>query len=108
MAADGAVLLLATALTVIVIAGYLIAISLILRRVFGKLETILGAVSAVVDKTAGAGQVIEAINKDLATGHAALGGAVERLKERTGSDPEESEAGPQPASPAGSSRWFQR
>lgn len=105
MGASSAVLLVATALAVAVIAGYLIAISLILRRVFGRLEIILGAVSEVVEKTAPAGEVIGAINADLAAGQAALGAAVERLTERTAGEPEE----PAPESaPPGTSRWFQR
>lgn len=81
-----AVTLVATALTVIVIAGYLIAIAVILKGVFGRLELILGAVSGVTEKSAPAGDVIAAMNKDLSAGHRALEDAVERLRERTADD----------------------
>lgn len=81
-----AVTLVATALTVIVIAGYLIVIAVILKGVFGRLELILGAVSGVTEKSAPAGDVIAAMNKDLSAGHRALDDAVERLRERTEAD----------------------
>ncbi len=73
-------------ITVAAIALYLIAICFILKRVFGRLEIILGAVSAVSEKSAPAGDVIAAINADLARGHAAVGAAVERLQERAAAD----------------------
>jgi len=81
-----AVTIVAVALTVAVIAIYLILIAVILKKVFGRLETILGAVSEVSVKSAPAGEVIAAINSDLATGHRALDDAVERLRERTADD----------------------
>lgn len=82
MPATAIVTLIATAIAVAAIAIYLIAIGLILRRVFDRLESILPGVSAVTEKTAPAGEVIAAINADLAAGAEALQGAVERLRER--------------------------
>jgi hypothetical protein len=81
-----AVTIVAVALTVAVIAIYLILIAIILKKVFGRLETILGAVSDVTVKSAPAGEVIAAISSDLAAGHRALDDAVERLRERTADD----------------------
>lgn len=81
-----AVTLVAVALTVAVIAIYLILIAVILKKVFGRLEIILGAVSEVSEKSAPAGEVIAAINADLSAGHRALDDAVERLRERTADD----------------------
>jgi hypothetical protein len=96
-----AVTLVAVALTVAVIAIYLILIAVILKKVFGRLETILGAVSDVSDRSAPAGEVIAAINKDLAAGHRALDDAVERLRERTEDDADR-ELSPAPARRGGS------
>jgi len=100
MDAAPVVTLIAVALTVAVIAIYLILIALILKRVFGRLETILGAVSAVTEKSAPAGEVIAAINADLADGHKALDEAVERLRERMAET--EQDALPAPARRGGS------
>lgn len=94
MGAAPAVTLVAVALTVIVIAGYLIVIAVILKGVFGRLETILGAVSGVTEKSAPAGDVIAAMNKDLSAGHRALDDAVERLRERTEADSVQGDAYP--------------
>jgi hypothetical protein len=103
-------------ITVAAIALYLIAICFILRRVFGRLEIILGAVTDVSVKSAPAGDVIDAINSDLARGHSAVGAAVERLQERADANSvltEDSEpidrggsvAAPLPADRGG---WWQR
>ena len=94
MGAAPAVTLVATALTVAVIAIYLILISIILKKVFGRLEIILGAVSGVSEKSAPAGEVIAAINSDLAAGHSALEDAVERLRERTDETEQLAPSGP--------------
>jgi hypothetical protein len=75
-------------ITVAAIALYLIAICFILKRVFGRLEIILGAVADVSVKSAPAGEVIAAINTDLARGHSAVAAAVERLQERAAADAE--------------------
>lgn len=92
-----AVTLVAVALTVAVIAIYLILIAIILKKVFGRLETILGAVSDVSDRSAPAGEIIAAINADLSAGHRALDDAVERLRERTEDDADQEFS---PAAPA--------
>jgi len=102
------VTLIAVALTVVVLAGYLITIALILKRVFGRLEIILGAVSEVTEKTAPAGEVIAAINADLAAGHAALDAAVLRLKERTGSAEDGDGDDDVTSTSGGRSGWWQR
>ncbi|MGI8622773.1 MAG: hypothetical protein ACR2NB_04625, partial [Solirubrobacteraceae bacterium] len=77
------VLLIATTLAIAAIAVYLIIIAVILKTVFGRLQTILAAVSGVTEKTAPAGAVIEEINRDLAAGHEALEACVQRLRERS-------------------------
>lgn len=101
-----AVTIVLTVVTVIVIAGYLIAIGAILKGVSGRLDIILGAVSEVVEKTAPAGDVIGAINADLAAGHAALDGAVARLQERIADDDlTGGDAAPAGSGPGG---WWQQ
>lgn len=80
--ASHVVLLIAVALAIAVIAGYLIIIGVILKNVFSRLITILGAVDSVTEKTTGIGPVIDEINRDLAAGQEALEGAVLRLRER--------------------------
>ncbi len=84
MEAAPIVTLIGTAITVAAIAGYLIAIALILKGVFSRLQTILVSVSDVTEKTAPAGAVIDEINRDLAAGHKALEACVQRLQERRG------------------------
>jgi len=83
MPAAGVATLIGVFLTVVVLAVFLISVVVILKHVFGQLEIILEAVSDVSVKAAPAGAVIDAINSDLAAGHAALDAAVVRLKERT-------------------------
>ena len=82
MSTAAVVTIIGVVLTVAVIALYLIAIAVTLKRVYGRLITILGAVEQVSVKSAPAGDVIAAINADLARGHSAVGAAVERLQER--------------------------
>jgi len=68
------------------IALYLIIISVILKNVYARLVIILGAVVEVSEKSAPAGEIIEAINADLAHGHAAVAAAAERLHERAAAE----------------------
>lgn len=116
MNAAAVVTLIGVFLTVLVIALYLIGISLILKRVHSNLVGILGAVAEVSEKSAPAGEVIAAINADLARGNAAVTDAVERLQERAAADAElhddtppidrgGSVAAPLPADRGG---WWQR
>lgn len=82
MEAAHAVFLLGVTLTVLVIAGYLTAIVLILKHVHTRLETILGAVDAVTERSEPSGAVIDEISADLASSRQALEATVERLRER--------------------------
>ncbi len=103
MSAAPVVTLIGVALTVVVIALYLIGIALILKRVHARLVTILGAVVEVSEKSAPAGDVIAGINADLARGHSAVGAAVERLQERAAADDDLNRGGdPLPAARGGS------
>lgn len=71
---------------VLVVAGFLIAVIVELRRTHLRLITILGAVVDTVEKTDGLESVVNEIADDLAYGQAALGDCVERLEQRlTGS-----------------------
>ncbi len=76
------VLLIAVVIAVAAIAGYLIAIILILRHVVNRLVTILGAVQAVTDTTRPVGGIVDDINSELDSGRRLIEGAVERLEER--------------------------
>lgn len=75
------VLLLAVFIAVAAIAGYLIAITLILRHVVARLVTILGSVQAVTDTSQPVGPIVDDINKDLAAGRRLIESTVQRLEE---------------------------
>ncbi len=81
MAPAHVVLLLAVTIAVVAIAGYLIAITLILKHVVGRLVTILGAVQAVTETTQPVGAVVDDINRDLAAGRKLIEDGVERLEQ---------------------------
>lgn len=74
------VLLIIVAAAVAVIAGYLIAITLILRHVVNRLVTILGAVDAVSETTQPVGAVVNDLNRDLDAGRKHIEGLVQRLE----------------------------
>ena len=74
------VLLLAVTIAIVAIAGYLIAIVLILKHVVGRLTTILGAVQAVTDTSQPVGEIVEDINRDLDAGRKLIEDAVGRLE----------------------------
>ncbi len=74
------VLLLAVTIAIVAIAGYLIAIVLILKHVVGRLTTILGAVQDVTDTSQPVGEIIEDINRDLDAGRKLIEDAVGRLE----------------------------
>lgn len=76
MPAEAVVTLIGVALLVGVLAGYLIRITLILRRVVLTLNTVLDAVVGVTHESGPIGEVTDAINKDLEAGHRALQEAV--------------------------------
>lgn len=74
------VLLIATTIAIVAIAGYLIAIALILKHVVDRLTTILGAVQAVTDTAQPVGAIVDDINRDLEGGRKYIEDAVERLE----------------------------
>ena len=74
------VLLIIVAAAIAVIAGYLIAITLILRHVVSRLVTILGAVDAVTETTQPVGAVVNDLNTDLDAGRKLIEGLVQRLE----------------------------
>lgn len=51
---------------------------------YSRLNSILGAVAGVIEKTVVLDPIISEIKADIADGHAAIDGAVERLKVRKG------------------------
>lgn len=67
---------------VLVIAGFLIAVIVELRRTSLRLVTILGAVVETVERTDGLEGIVNEIADDLATGQAALSDCVDRLEQR--------------------------
>lgn len=78
------VMLIAVILTVIVIAAFLITVVTMLGIIWSRINTILGVVGTVVEKTEPLGPVIGEIKADLAGGEVALVDSVERLKVRKG------------------------
>lgn len=84
MKPEHVVTLIAVAAAVVVIALFLIAIVVELRRTHLQLITILGAVSETVDRTDGLEALTVEISRDLAAGSAALGDCVQRLEQRLG------------------------
>jgi hypothetical protein len=67
---------------VVVVALFLIAIVVELRRTHLQLVTILGAVGETVDKTDGLEAIVADISADLAAGEAAFADCVDRLERR--------------------------
>ena len=67
---------------VLVVAGFLIAVIVELRKTHLRLITILGAVVDTVDKTDGLEGIVTEIADDLAAGQAALADCVDRLEQR--------------------------
>jgi hypothetical protein len=58
--------IIGAALTVLVLAAYLISVALILRRVDSKLPAVTAGLHSVPDKTAPIGSIVGRINNDLA------------------------------------------
>ena len=81
MNAAHVVLLIGVFIAVAAIAGYLIAIILILKHVVNRLVTILGAVQATTDTAQPVGPIIDDINKDLDAGRKLMENCVQRLEE---------------------------
>jgi hypothetical protein len=78
------VTLIGVAAAVVVIALFLIAIVVELRRTHLQLVTILGAVDETVENTDGLESIVAEISDDLAAGQAALADCVGRLEQRLG------------------------
>jgi len=76
------VFLLGVLITIIAIAGHLIAIILILRHVVNRLNTILGAVQATTKTALPAEALIGDINADLDAGRKLMEACVVRLEEK--------------------------
>jgi hypothetical protein len=85
MKPEHVVTLIAVGAAVAVVALFLIAIVVELRRTHLQLVVILGAVSETVEKTDGLDAITAEISADLAAGQAALAECVERLEQRLGS-----------------------
>ena len=79
------------AIAVVVVALFLVAIVVELRRTHMQLVTILGAVGDTVNQTDGLEAVVATISADLAAGQAALADCVDRLEQRLGVSPTEEE-----------------
>ena len=75
------VFLIGVTLTIVAIAGYLIAIAVILKRVVNRLVTIIGAVEAVTETAQPVGAIIDEINRDLDAGRKLMENGVTRLEE---------------------------
>ena len=84
MEAAPVVTLIAVGLAIAVIAAFLITVIYQLATVFSRLNTILGVVGQVVEKTEVLDPIISEISANLAAGHEALDSSVEHLKVRKG------------------------
>lgn len=84
MEAAPLVTLIAVFLAIAVIAAFLITVVYQLANVFARLNTILGAVGQVIEKTEVLDPILSEISADLEAGNRAITGAVERLKVRKG------------------------
>jgi len=84
MKPEHAVSIILALVTVLVVAGFLIAVVFELRRTHLQLITILGAVVATVDNTDGLEGVVNELADDLAFGQQALADCVDRLEQRVG------------------------
>jgi hypothetical protein len=87
MKPEHVVTLIGVGAAVAVVALFLIAIVVELRRTHLQLVVILGAVSDTVSKTDGLDEITAEIAKDIATGQQALLECVQRLEQRLGSVP---------------------
>ena len=84
MEAAPLVTLIAVFLAIAVIAAFLITVVYQLANVFARLNTILGAVGQVIEKTEVLDPILSEISADLEAGNGAITAAVERLKLRKG------------------------
>lgn len=77
-------MLVAVILAIVVIAVFLITVVTLLAQIWSRINTILGVVGGVVEKTEVLDPVISEIKADLAGGEAAVVDSVQRLKMRKG------------------------
>jgi hypothetical protein len=84
MKPEHVVTLIGVAAAVAVVALFLIAIVVELRRTHLQLVVILGAVSETVNQTDGLDEIVAEIASDVAAGQAVLAECVERLDQRLG------------------------
>ncbi len=98
MPVAGFVTILLITLAILAIARYLILIGNVLRAVSSSLETVIGSVSAIPDKTDALEPVLTSINADLATARGVLEGLLaKKLGAPAGRPPvDERTAGPAP------------
>ncbi|MDQ6607516.1 MAG: hypothetical protein M3Z06_13335 [Actinomycetota bacterium] len=88
MPVAGFVTILLITLAILAIARYLILIGNVLRAVSSSLETVIGSVSAIPDKTDALEPVLTSINADLATARGVLEGLLaKKLGAPAGSPP---------------------
>jgi hypothetical protein len=84
MKPEHVVTLIGVAAAVVVVALFLIAIVVELRRTHLQLVVILGAVAETVNQTDGLDEIVSEIASDIAAGQAVLLECVERLEQRLG------------------------
>jgi hypothetical protein len=84
------VMLIAVCLAIVVIAVFLITVVTLLAQIWSRINTILGVVGGVIEKTEPLAPVIGEIKAGLAGGEEAIVDAVERLKLRKGFSDQES------------------
>ena len=84
MEAGPLVFLIITFVAIAVVAAFLITVVYQLSQVWSRLNTILGVVGQVIEKTAVLDPVLSDISANLEAGNNAVTGAVERLKLRKG------------------------
>lgn len=84
MEAGPLVFLIITFVAIAVVAAFLITVVYQLSQVWSRLNTILGVVGQVIEKTAVLDPVLSDISANLEAGNNAVTGAVERLRLRKG------------------------
>ncbi len=84
MEAAPLIMIIIFCLAIAVVAAFLIIVVTVLYQIWSRINTILGVVGEVVEKTEVLDPVIGEIKADLAGGQTAIEGAVERLKVRKG------------------------
>ena len=84
MEAGPLVFLIITFVAIAVVAAFLITVVYQLSQVWSRLNTILGVVGQVIEKTAVLDPILSEISTNLEAGNGAITSAVERLKLRKG------------------------